>query len=492
MNFFQTWVNLPMLYFSMVSLGMIVGSCLHDGAGILWQLTPVVLYALMVTSITSLVQARIAVWLANPRTRRLVLVLVPAIVGLLSYGFAISSSAIQKRISIPRAPVALEPTTREPTDGNIDPENESKAELPPLSKGPLSSSQKLSSSLRTMDVAIPPMWLAGCFFDQSAPSRMSWILMSSMLTISLIALRANYVLTLQYYRNGFDSAHAPRKLKPRLDVESLKAQGQTLVERKFPGLDETYSAIVSMSWLSLSRSPEIKLSIVLPMMQPIIMMFLFGQRGGPQSPSWQFIAILALSSLGLFLSSGFLCNLFGLDRAGFRFWVLSPIRRETILHARNIAFGLPALFLSIAMGLGICLFWRVSLLVMIESLLGLLAFFPVYLLVTNIMSILAPFPLPPGGMHPKEFSWKTLVLNLLLTSSLPLILAWCCLPVGLESLLQWYWPGIPSGPIALIALVVIFWRSWYFYHGNLPFLGNLLQSREVDLLSTVTMHVEKK
>jgi ABC-2 type transport system permease protein len=503
MNFFQTWINLPMLYFAMVALGLIAGSCFQDGPSILWQMTPVFLYVLMVTSITSLVQARIAVWLANPRTRRLVLVLVPAMVGLFSFGFAISTSTIRNRIPTPQVPNAPELTSLTPEvksdrqSAQVAPplethSNESNSELSSQSPGRSEPSGRLLKSIKAMDIAIPPMWLAGCFFDHSVPSRVSWMLMSSMLAISIIALRANYALTLKYYQNGFDTAHANRKLERRLDIDALNAQEQTLLERKFPGLDETYSAIVSMSWLSLSRSPEIKLSILLPMMQPIIMMFLFGQRGGPQSPSWQFVAILALSALGLFLSSGFLCNLFGLDRAGFRFWVLSPIPRDTILHARNIAFGLPALFLSIAMGLGICLFWGTSLLVMIESLFGLLAFFPVYLLVSNIMSILAPFPLPPGGMHPKEFSWKTLALNLLLTSSLPFILAWCCLPIGFEALLQWYWPSLPNGPVAVFGLILIFWRSWTFYHYNLPFLGDLLQAREIDLLSTVTMHVEKK
>jgi len=503
MNFFQTWINLPMLYFGMVSLGMIAGGSLCEGPSIFWQVAPVFLYALLVTSITSLVQARIAVWLANPRTRRLVLVLVPAMVGLFSFGFAISSSTLRNRIPTPQVPSNLEqkslnPELKPDRDGTqLDPSAEtnsieSNSELSVQRARGSERSGRFFKSIKVMDLAIPPMWLAGCYFDQSVPNRISWILMSSMLTISLVALRSNYALTLKYYQNGFDTAHASRKLEPRLDDHALHAQEQNLLERKFPGLDETYSAIVSMSWLSLSRSPEIKLSILLPMMQPIIMMFLFGRRGGPQSDAWQFVAILGLSALGLFLSSGFLCNLFGLDRAGFRFWVLSPIRRETILHARNIAFGLPALFLSIAMGLGICLFWQASLLVIFESLFGLLAFFPVYLLVSNIMSILAPFPLPPGGMHPKEFSWKTLALNLLLTSSLPFILAWCCLPIGIEALLKWYWPNLPTGSVALPALVFVFWRSWSFYHKNLPFLGDLLQSREIDLLSTVTMHAERK
>jgi hypothetical protein len=32
-------------------------------------------------------------------------------------------------------------------------------------------------------------------------------------------------------------------------------------------------------------------------------------------------------------------------------------------------------------------------------------------------------------MHPKDFSWKTLAMNLLLTFCLPIILIWCSFPI---------------------------------------------------------------
>jgi hypothetical protein len=486
MNFFQTWCNLPMLYFLTSAIGLVVGESIKLGPLALWQLAPIFLHALMFTAVTSLLQARIAVWLVNPRTRRLVLVLIPALVGILSFGFAVSTSSLRERLPSP-ANVA-QPKPSDPNESSSQSQNASQEVVVPRPLG----SGRLVRTTRFLDAVCPPMWIAACTDRTTSPRMTVVALMASMLAVSILALRSNYALTLKYYRNGFDFESNSKKLvvKPRGQLQ--QDSSLTFMESRFPGLDETYSSIVSMSWLSLSRSPEIKLSILLPLMQPVIMMMLFGRRGGPENLHWQYVAILALTALGLFLSSGFLCNLFGIDRSGFRFWVLSPIERHTILHARNIAFGLPALLLSIAIGLGIALFWDVSLLVMLESLFGLLAFFPLYLIVTNIMSILAPFPLPPGGMHPKEFSWKTLTMNLLLTLSLPFLLLWCCIPIGLEAVLQWTWPEIPNGPVALIGSVLIFWRSWTFYHKNLPLIGRLLQAREVDLLKIVTMHVEIK
>lgn len=514
MNFFQNWLNLPMLYLLTVSVGMILGGVIQTGPLMLWQLTPVLLYGLLFTSITSLAQARIAVWLVNPRTRRFVLVLLPAVVGVLSLGFALSTSTLRKQL--PKPAIATSPSkkaqeprvaqTPKPTDVKSD---NSTTSLPAdVSNNQVALTDRQESldqvetqirgmfkALQVLDITFPPMWLAGCLFEQTHPNFTSWVILGTMFCASALSLKSNYALTLKYYKNGFDSELISKKKEEvlRPSEEQLNsAETASLIERSYPGLDETYSAIVSMSWISLSRSPEIKLSILLPLMQPIIMVVLFGSRGGPQDPHLQVISIVALTALGLFLSSGFLCNLFGLDRAGFRYWVLSPIPRHTILHARNIAFGFPALFLMLAIGLGMVLFWKTSLLVMLESLFGLLAFFPLYLLITNIMSILAPLPLPPGGMHPKEFSWKTLMMNLLLTCSLPLFLVWCCIPVGLETLLQWFWPKLPSGPVALVGLILVFWRSWVFYHKNLPGIGDMLQAREIELLRTVTLHVEKK
>jgi len=483
LNYFQSWLNLPMFYFFGASLGVILGGCIQVGPSLLWQTVPVLLYALMITSVTSLVQARIAAWLVNPRTRRFVLVLVPALVGLFSFGFAISTNTIRDRMPLPGLVSATNPET-----------GSEQAMIKEESSAKISNSQRdrIVRTLQKLDISFPPMWLAGCLSKQISPNFTSLCLMRLMLCTSYLTLQSNYDLTLKYYRNGFDSDTVSGKLKHQKESQPVDFDEPSFIERRFPGLDETYSSIVAMSWLSLSRSPEIKLSMLLPMMQPIIMMILFGRRGGPENPHWQFIAVLALSALGLFLSSGFLCNLFGIDRSGFRFWVLSPIPRGIILHGRNLAFGLPALFLSLAMAIGIAIFWNTSGVVMLETVFGLLAFFPLYLLITNIMSILAPFPLPPGGMHPKEFSWRTLAMNLLLTCCLPIILIWCCVPVLLEALAQWFWKDLPSGPIALVGLVLVFWRSWSFYHQNLNAVGNLLQAREIDLLKTVTKHVEKK
>jgi len=489
MNFFQTWFNLPMIYFAMASIGLIAGEAIYLGPWVLWQLVPVLLHALMITSIISLVQARVALWLFNPRTRRLVLVLVPALVGLLSFGFAMTSTALRDRLPT-RITVPGQNAVEKSQELGVQEESNTSTENA-TNRGRLAL-HGFASTLRKLDLVVPPMWFAGCMNQMTKPTVQSWFLMTSMLVVSIAALRSNYLLTLTYYQNGFDtqtvspSRLVNPKINPREDQEA------TFIEKSYLGLDQTYSAIVSMSWLSLSRSPEIKLSILLPLMQPIIMMMLFGKRGGPQDAHWQFLAIVSLTALGLFLSSGFLCNIFGIDRSGFRFWVLSPIARHTILHARNIAFGLPALALSIAMGLGIAMFWKVSILVMLESLFSLLAFMPLYLMMTNLMSVLAPFPLPPGGMHPKDFSWKTLLMNLLLTLSLPFFLAWCCLPIGLEMLLQRFWPGLISGPVACIGLGLVFWRSWTFYHKNLPAIGDLMRAREIELLKIVTMHVEKK
>ena len=116
--------------------------------------------------------------------------------------------------------------------------------------------KEFSKAVQVLDIAFPPMWLAGCFFDQKQPTITAWILITTMFCAAGVALKSNYLLTLKYYRNGFDSEYINKKNIQRPSEAQLNSdRTSSFIERSYLGLDETYSAIVSMSWLSLSRSP---------------------------------------------------------------------------------------------------------------------------------------------------------------------------------------------------------------------------------------------
>jgi hypothetical protein len=101
------------------------------------------------------------------------------------------------------------------------------------------------------------------------------------------------------------------------------------------------------------------------------------------------------------------------------------------------------------------------------------------------MSILSPFGLPQGTITPKHFSWKNVLISLLLSTVIPALLAWSLCPLGIEMLVKWLWPAVSAWPIGL--LLAPFWAvgSWFAYRALLPSVGKLFESWELTVLKTV-------
>ncbi|MFM8399719.1 MAG: hypothetical protein ACKOAH_17985, partial [Pirellula sp.] len=95
-NFLLTWINLPILFFVASGLGLTLGSCVIEGFVGLWRIVPVLSMALMVAALTSHVQGKIIVWIANPKTRKLFATIVPILLSFIGVAFSMSSFLIRR------------------------------------------------------------------------------------------------------------------------------------------------------------------------------------------------------------------------------------------------------------------------------------------------------------------------------------------------------------------------------------------------------------
>jgi hypothetical protein len=200
--------------------------------------------------------------------------------------------------------------------------------------------------------------------------------------------------------------------------------------------------------------------------------------------------LFSFAVFSAFMGSTFASNIFGFDRSGFRFWVLSPLPRVEILRGRNWIFGFMVLTITVVTSAFAAGMWRYHWLREIEAIGASLAFVPIYMILTNLISILAPFPMSPQGFQPKSFSWKTLVLNFALSALIPALMIACCTPWALEWGLHATVPATKSLPIALILQPILILASFWLYGRLLTVMAELLEYRELDLLKTVTSSVE--
>ena len=554
LNYILSLGNLPFIYFTCICMGLILGGSISRGPSVLLIAIPLLAYLLMITALTSHLRSILSAWVANPKRRRLVMLLLPFVVGITMAGVGLSVSQFTSYIAritkpnthgvLPPPPTVLPDSTLPPTaplpsldeslrDGNTDgniarrideslpPESPSEVPLGsapttgPADTGPASSAASfhelkglLDAALGWLDLTAPPFWFAACAESIPKSPWKSLCLVPGMLAISAWSLRRNYATTLRYYQHGFGSD--PGMSKPNTVATSSPVVSQTRVsqtgstagplessgertawmERTFPMLDDILSAIVAQTWLSIWRAPEMKLQLMGPFIQPIILLFVMGYWKSSANPFLNTFLALGIAGFCLYTSAGFLGNLFGFDRSGFRAWVLSPIPRHRILNGRNIAYGIPAFAVSALTCVAIGIYWRIPLDKLFYSPLAILTFIPVFFLITNLQSILAPFGLPSGGIQPKRFNWRAVVMTLLLSTLMPTMFCLSLAPLGVEFLFSRFVPAMAAVPLALILAIPWALGSWSLYRALIVPLGKLLEHFELRVLDVVTSEVE--
>jgi len=179
-------------------------------------------------------------------------------------------------------------------------------------------------------------------------------------------------------------------------------------------------------------------------------------------------------------------NQFGIDRDGFRVFVLCAAPRRDILLGKNLAF-LPAAFVLSA-----------ALLVVVQVLCPMrvdhalsmapqfVSMFLLFCCLANLFSIYAPLYIAAGTLKPANPKLSTILLQLAMFLVLfPLCQGATMLPLGAEALLNALGYQSPV-PVCLLLALAECAAVVLFYRATLGWLGGQLQSRERTILETVT------
>ncbi len=504
MNYFGSLLNVPIVYFVSFVTGAIVGSAVSVGPRMLLLAIPLVAYVALVTSLTSHFQMVLAAWIADPRRRRVAMLLVSLFFMIVFPALAIGLPRwikAERRPEPPVEPVASVTYDQQPNErSNVDMEDSvpttdaSDGTEDPKSRPRRDRAQALSEILPTLkwvEVITPPLWLSACAKSLLDRDGIALAITPIMILLSCLSLRSNYRTTLRYYRQGFSGRLFSSRRNQRDTSNHVSTSDRSgALESFVPWLGPTTWAVVTQTWISVWRAPELKLMLLAPVAQPFVGLFLIRMWNISDNEFLRTAITLGLAGFALYTSCGVLGNQFGLDRAGFRAWVLAPIERQEILHGRNLAYGLPAWFAAAGMCLTVGWWWDLPAERLVFLLLALTAFLPFYLLVCNLMAILSPFALAPNGLEPKNLSWKHLVINLLLSFLLPPLLAWCSLPLAIELGLEWLLPVLKPWPIACVLSILWVYLSTLVYRWSLPAVGRLMAQRELEILKTVTSTIE--
>ena len=309
------------------------------------------------------------------------------------------------------------------------------------------------------------------------------------LLIAIASLGRSYRTTLRYHRGEFSMGNpgssGDGKDTTRCATSNLSNK-PLLVERRLPLTGEPVAAVAVTTFRSLTRAPEAKMGLL----SLLIMFVIFGSMsiGGGMPPMPDFarpllpLGVLMMSAVGVIPIGA---NLFGLDRQGFRLFVVAPLKKRDILLGKNLATAplvLPVGWAGVAF-----LQWLQPLPLsdLVATLVQSFTIVMVSCMVCNLMSILTPSRVASGAIRKGNPTLATALFQFLILLLLPIGIAPTVIPWVVDAgmtFLGWDF-GLPVYLLLSIALAIV---TAVVYLKVLKYQGALLDEHQHKILTVVT------
>lgn len=261
-------------------------------------------------------------------------------------------------------------------------------------------------------------------------------------------------------------------------------------ELTIPFLSEHVTTVAAIGFRSMLRAPEAKMALVLP----VVFIVIFGGTLsiGPANafnwsdfdwlPAYAAIGIVGAIQFGL---AQLMINIFGMERSGFRAFVLMPIARRDVLIGKNLSIAPFAAILTFVAVVALYFVLGMRITHVLATLIQLIPAFLLFSLAGNAASIVAPMAIASGSLKPVQQNVSTVLLQMLFMMFSPISLlpavATLSVEVGLEQLL-----GVRGWPIYLMLSIVEAIVVVWIYRSFVTVQGDWLQKREPRMLEKLT------
>jgi hypothetical protein len=460
-NYVASHVTPAILLFvpGMVAMGL--GLVLSTGLRMILLVPLVLSFVLMITAWTYCLRGWLAALMVNKRRRRAVVVWITLGFVLVFQlpGIIINSRLINKNSTRGRGSAASS------------------------NSGNQTAQQETLGKLMRAHLVVPIGWPG--YVAMTLKQNTTWPALGATAVCSMIAalgLMRSYRSTLRFYQGATEPTEGARSVE-----EAERARGVLLVERQLPWLPEDTAALVLATFRSLLRAPELKMSLIMPIVAGAGMSsILFRGFKHVANHSVAGFASTVAAILAGFSFAPLMGNVFGLDRDGFRGLVLLPTRRDRILLAKNLAFfpfiATVGLILLILVKLVLRTAWTTS----VTGLVQIGIVFLLFSLMCNLVATWTPYRLAPGTLQAK----KPKPVVFLVVGITMLVMPIFLVPVFIPPFLELGCSLVATTPVwlpvnVICALVVLLGVAW-LYRALLPAQGRLLQRREMNILREVT------
>jgi len=201
-----------------------------------------------------------------------------------------------------------------------------------------------------------------------------------------------------------------------------------------------------------------------------------------------FVWIAGLAML-TFMCMMLMMNAFGMDRNGFRCFVLMPVRRDEILLGKNIALLPVIASIALFTAIGLCYVAPVGPLNLLGSICQMGIAFMFACLAGNWVSIYFPIAMSPGAGKPVQVNLLTMVVQMVVLMSCPLFIVPGLVFYAIEWAVSRFFE-ITFLPIYTILSAIELWLALKIYRYALKRQGSMLQKQETKILEVLTVNVE--
>jgi hypothetical protein len=497
-NYLSSLLRLSLIVFVPVMLGFALALLVTKGIRMLPVLPLVAAFLLMVTALSYQLQGWLAVLMSNPRRRRnlvviatLAIVLLAQLPNLLNF---IGPWGGRRLANLPPPPAeelakldrAFQAHEFDATELRRRRQEVMQQHERDVQRAFRATTDRVEEVARIANLVLPVGWLPlGVMSAAEGSVIPAFLGVVGMTLFGTVSLRRAYHTTVGMYQGRFTSQGArPARAVARPATAGKPRAG--LLEAHIPGVSEPASAVALAGLRSLARAPETKMMLL----SPALLLIFFGVtvwRSRQNIPDVM-RPLIAIGGLALvpFCLSQILSNQFGFDRDGFRVFVLSAVPRRDIILGKNLTMApvagvIAAILLAIVQFA--CPLRPDHLLAMVPQFVSM---FLLFCVLTNLLSIYAPIYVAPGTLKNNSPKLTIVLLHLaVLMFFLPLAQAATLIPLGTEIVMR-FLGASPALPICLLLALVECAAIVTIYYLSLGWQGSLLQSREQQILETVT------
>ena len=500
-NYLSSFFSVNVLVFAPAMVAFALGVSLSRGAIMLLQLPLVAAFFFMMTALIYQFQGWLAALMVNPRRRRTIIVM-------FTMGFVLLAQlpnlaniiggplARQKFAPVPPPPVV--PAQEGPVFQKMDPkeiqriEVEQKKAQAERSRAALQDMwDKAEQSARIGSLVLPIGWLPLGATGLADGGLLAALLAAVGLgAIGGISLSRSYRTTLRLYTGQFTSGiRRPAQVAP--PVQAVKSVGSAIpaanpLEREVRWLSEQATVVALSCFRSLLRAPEGKMMLIGPVMVVVIFGSLMMTRTA--NPPEMLRPLMACGGIAmiLFTMAQVVGNQFGLDRNGFRVFVLCPAPRREILVGKNAGIAPILLTLCFLAVILVQVVYPMRADIFLSMLPQIISMFLLFCLMANCASILVPMRVAAGTMKPQNTKALPILAHMAFIFLMPIGFAITLAPLGVQFLLEalgygsWF-------PVALVLSLLECVAIAFFYRIAVAWEGAMLQWREQKILEAVVL-----